>query len=120
MNTYALYDGNRNCHFQLDQICTFRLQGISDTGIALTLLLAFCFVPAGYILYLVTERVTQQRRLQTISGVGTLMYWGTTYVWDFVRLLNCIRSLINFLIIHRQWKMCVCRLCVYVCVYSRH
>ena len=62
-----------------------RLQGIADTGIALTLLLAFCFVPAGYIIYLINERVQQQRRLQSMCGVGTLLYWITALIWDMVR-----------------------------------
>lgn len=61
-----------------------RLQGIADTGIALTILCAFCFVPAGYIIYLIHERVHQEKQLQMICGVGILQYWFSAFIWDMV------------------------------------
>ena len=62
----------------------FSLQGIADTGIALTILTAFCFIPAGYTIYLIKERINAERQLQRICGVGTLLYWFTALLWDLV------------------------------------
>lgn len=60
------------------------MQGLADTGIALCILCAFCFVPAGFAIYLINENVHKEKRLQFICGVGTIMYWGTAFLWDMM------------------------------------
>ena len=60
------------------------LQGVADTGIALTILCAYCFVPAGYVIYLIHERTKQEKLLQAISGVGSMLYWTSALLWDLV------------------------------------
>lgn len=60
------------------------LQTIAQNGIALIVLCAFCFVPAGYTIFLVNERVYKEKHLQLIYGVGTGLYWFTAIIWDMV------------------------------------
>jgi hypothetical protein len=60
------------------------MQGLADTGIAICILCAFCFVPAGYSIYLINESVNKEKRLQFICGVGTTMYWMTAFLWDMM------------------------------------
>ncbi|ELU18493.1 hypothetical protein CAPTEDRAFT_149677 [Capitella teleta] len=60
------------------------MQGLADTGIAMCILCAFCFVPAGYSIYLINENVNKEKRLQFICGVGTALYWGTSFLWDMM------------------------------------
>ena len=45
---------------------------------------AFSFIPGGFILYLISERVQKQKQLQDISGVGFFMYWLIAFVWDLI------------------------------------
>lgn len=73
--------------YHLDLYCMYlgSIQGIADTGIALCILCAFCFVPAGYSIYLISENVNKEKRLQFICGVGSALYWGTSFLWDMVR-----------------------------------
>ena len=65
----------------------FSLQGIADAGIALTILTAFCFIPAGYTIYLVKERVNGEKQLQHLCGVGIVLYWLNAIFWDLVGTL---------------------------------
>lgn len=62
----------------------YRLQTIAQTGIALVIMIAFCFVPAGCVVYIVHERVTREKRLQYTCGVGVFLYWLTAFLWDWV------------------------------------
>ncbi|CAH1795290.1 unnamed protein product [Owenia fusiformis] len=63
------------------------LSKAADTGISLTIICAFSFVPAGFVIYLVTERVRQEKHLQFINGVGPFMYWTVAIVWDMTIFL---------------------------------
>lgn len=60
------------------------LSKISDIGISLTVLCAFSFIPAGLIVYIVRERISQEKRLQYVCGVRPLLYWINVFVWDFI------------------------------------
>ena len=61
----------------------YRLQKISDIGIAMILLIGFSFVVAGHSVYLVTERSNQEKRLQLIYDVSIGTYWGVAF-WHMV------------------------------------
>ncbi|CAM9598046.1 unnamed protein product, partial [Hapterophycus canaliculatus] len=50
-------------------------------------IMAFSFVPAGWIMYVVREKDTKCKHQQIVSGVGIEAYWVSTYVWDFVSYL---------------------------------
>ena len=59
------------------------IQKIADIGISLTILCAYAFVPAGFIVYIVRERISQEKRLKYVCGVKPYLYWISTFVWDF-------------------------------------
>ena len=59
------------------------VQKVADIGISLTILCAFSFIPAGFVVYIVRERVTQEKRLQFVCGVRPLLYWLSAFLWDF-------------------------------------
>lgn len=59
------------------------IQKVADIGISLTILCAFSFIPAGFIVYIVRERITQEKRLQYVCGVKPFLYWLSSFVWDF-------------------------------------
>ncbi len=61
-----------------------RIQSIAEVGIAMCILCAMCFVPAGYTIYLISERVHKEKRLQHIAGVGVWLYWFLALCWDLV------------------------------------
>ena len=63
-------------------ICS--IQSAAEAGIALTILCAFCFIPAGYTIYLINERVNREKHMQSVYGVGVLCYWNTALLWDMV------------------------------------
>ncbi|XP_035829835.1 uncharacterized protein LOC101860234 [Aplysia californica] len=54
----------------------------ADAGIAVLVVVAFSFIPGGFILYLINERTQKQRQLQNISGVGFFCYWIVSFIWD--------------------------------------
>nr|UOU03310.1 ATP-binding cassette subfamily A1-like 3 [Brachionus rubens] len=59
------------------------IQKVADIGISLTILCAYSFIPAGFIVYIVRERITQEKRLQYVCGVKPFLYWFSSFVWDF-------------------------------------
>ncbi|KAK7500956.1 hypothetical protein BaRGS_00007836, partial [Batillaria attramentaria] len=54
----------------------------TDVGIAMVILLALSFIPSAFMVYLVNERLSYERQTQAISGVGTVLYWTASFLWD--------------------------------------
>jgi hypothetical protein len=63
------------------------LQKVADIGVSLTILCAYSFIPAGFVVFLVRERITQEKRLQYVCGVNPFLYWFSSFVWDFINYL---------------------------------
>ena len=49
---------------------------------ALMIMIAFCFLPASYAIFVVKEREVKAKHQQVISGVSIYAYWFSTWVWD--------------------------------------
>ena len=62
---------------------TIRRQGI-DLVIAIFVIIAMSFVPASFVVFLVTERASKAKHLQFVSGVDPVIYWLSNYAWDVV------------------------------------
>ena len=60
-----------------------RRQG-TDLVIAIFVIIAMSFVPASFVVFLVTERSSKAKHLQFVSGVDPVIYWLSNYVWDLV------------------------------------
>ena len=60
-----------------------RRQG-TDLVIAIFVIIAMSFVPASFVVFLVTERASKAKHLQFVSGVDPVIYWFSNYVWDVV------------------------------------
>lgn len=60
-----------------------RRQG-TDLVIAIFVIIAMSFVPASFVVFLVTERASKAKHLQFVSGVDPVIYWLSNYVWDLV------------------------------------
>lgn len=63
------------------------LQKIADIGISITILCAYAFIPAGFVVFIVKERITQEKRLQFVCGVRPFLYWFSAFFWDFIYYL---------------------------------
>ncbi|KAG1677979.1 ATP-binding cassette sub-family A member 2 [Nymphon striatum] len=66
-----------NAIISLNQI----LQG-TDVLISIFIIAAMAFVPASFVLFLVYERFTKAKHLQTVSGLNLVVYWVSNYFWD--------------------------------------
>ena len=51
---------------------------------ALFFMIAFCFIPASYVSFIVKEREVKAKHQQIISGVSIYAYWCSSWVWDVV------------------------------------
>jgi len=54
---------------------------------ALMVMIAFCFLPASYAIFVVKEREVKAKHQQIISGVSIYAYWFATWFWDAVSYL---------------------------------
>ena len=68
---------------------TIRRQGI-DLVIAIFVIIAMSFVPASFVVFLVTERASKAKHLQFVSGVDPVIYWLSNYAWDVVSVPQSI------------------------------
>lgn len=64
------------------------LQQVADAGISLIILVAFSLVLAGASVFIVNERVNGEKLQQQLCGITLPIYWGVTFIWDFV--IYCI------------------------------
>ena len=61
----------------------FRRSG-TNVVIAIFVIVAMSFVPAGFVVFLVTERSTSSKHLQFVCGLDPVIYWLSNYFWDMV------------------------------------
>ncbi|XP_041364383.1 uncharacterized protein LOC121379797 [Gigantopelta aegis] len=59
-------------------------QQAADAGIAMVILLAYSFIPAALMIYLINERINKEKQMQFISGVRPAMYWTASFLWDLI------------------------------------
>lgn len=52
--------------------------------VVVMIMLAFAFIPAAFVLFVVRERETKAKHLQIVSGVSFLSYWLSTWIFDFL------------------------------------
>ncbi|KAH9370327.1 hypothetical protein HPB48_006755 [Haemaphysalis longicornis] len=67
-----------------------RLGHVSEVGIAMVVLMGLAFIPSRVIVYVVNERMRDEKQVQSISGIGTLLYWTTTFIWDMGLVLTAV------------------------------
>jgi ATP-binding cassette subfamily A (ABC1) protein 3 len=60
---------------------------IKQASSSLLIGIAFAFVPASLVGWIVKERQTNVKHLQMISGVSVTSYWVSTLIWDFITSL---------------------------------
>jgi ABC-type multidrug transport system ATPase subunit len=56
---------------------------IGGLYVVMFIMMAFAFVPAGFVVFVVRERETKAKHQQLVSGVSTIAYWFATWLWDF-------------------------------------
>ncbi|CAM9216451.1 unnamed protein product [Ectocarpus fasciculatus] len=61
--------------------------GFNSFNVSLFMLIAFSFVPAAWMAYIVREKETKCKHQQVVSGVGLEAYWLSSYLWDYVSLI---------------------------------
>ena len=59
----------------------------TDLTVAINILIAMAFIPASFAVFIVAERASKAKHLQSTSGVGVLEYWVGNYIWDMVNYL---------------------------------
>ena len=50
--------------------------------VPLLALFGFCFLASSFVLFVLEERVSGTKHLQSISGLNKLVYWTSSYAWD--------------------------------------
>ncbi|CAN0021601.1 unnamed protein product [Pylaiella littoralis] len=61
--------------------------GFDSFNVSLFILIAFSFVPAAWMAFIVREKETKAKHQQVVSGVGLEAYWLSSYLWDFVSII---------------------------------
>ena len=55
--------------------------------VALFAMIAWCFIPASFAVFIVREREQKSKHQQIISGVNIYSYWCSSYAWDILSYL---------------------------------
>ena len=107
----------------------FRKASAVDVLIAIAVIFAMSFIPAGYVLFLTEERSTNSKHLQLVSGVKPVVYWVASFVWDMVsysettdrrkyvialiwHLTNAIKKQASFCVVYLWFDMTVTKICL--------
>ncbi|XP_048589175.1 phospholipid-transporting ATPase ABCA1-like isoform X2 [Nematostella vectensis] len=71
-----------------------------DVLVAICVVFALSFVPASFVVFLVSERVSKAKHLHLVSGVKPYIYWLANYVWDmcnyFIPAMLCVFIFLAF------------------------
>uniref|UniRef100_A0A914VJY4 ABC transporter domain-containing protein n=1 Tax=Plectus sambesii TaxID=2011161 RepID=A0A914VJY4_9BILA len=51
------------------------------------IILAFCIIPASFVLFLIEERVNHSKHQQFVSGVPPWLYWVSSFMWDMANFM---------------------------------
>lgn len=57
---------------------------------ALFFMIAFCFIPASYVSFIVKEREIKAKHQQIISGVSIYSYWCSSWFWDVISYIPTV------------------------------
>jgi ATP-binding cassette subfamily A (ABC1) protein 3 len=80
---------------------TYKQENQSQTAnafvVALFWIIAFCFIPASFVVFVVKERELKAKHQQIISGANIYAYWLSTYLWDTLSYLPTAALLIAIL-----------------------
>lgn len=60
---------------------------ISAFVVALFVMIALCFVPASFAVFVVREREVKAQHQQLLTGVSGAAYWVSTWIWDSISYL---------------------------------
>jgi ATP-binding cassette subfamily A (ABC1) protein 3 len=55
--------------------------------VSLFIMIAFCFIPASFAVFIVKEKEVKAKHQQVISGISIYAYWSATYLWDTISYL---------------------------------
>jgi ATP-binding cassette subfamily A (ABC1) protein 3 len=55
--------------------------------VSLFCMIAFCFIPASFAVFVVKEKEVKAKHQQVISGISIYAYWISTYLWDTISYL---------------------------------
>ena len=58
-----------------------------DLVVGICVIFAMSFVPASFVLYLISERTSKSKHLQYVSGVNPTIFWVSTFLWDMTNYL---------------------------------
>lgn len=56
-------------------------------SVAFNILFGLAFLATSFIIFLIKERETQSKHVQTVSGVHVITFWAANFVWDFINFL---------------------------------
>lgn len=72
---------------------------MSGTGftIAFNVLFGMSFLASSFVLFIVKERATKAKHIQFVSGVHSINFWMSTFVWDLINfMIPCTCLVITF------------------------
>uniref|UniRef100_A0A1I8IFT6 ABC transporter domain-containing protein n=1 Tax=Macrostomum lignano TaxID=282301 RepID=A0A1I8IFT6_9PLAT len=66
---------------------TLTSQTITSAITVVSIIFALSFIPASFVLFLITERRTNAKHLQFVSGINPALYWLINHLWNMVNYL---------------------------------
>eukprot|EP00744_Colponema_vietnamica_P001462 GILI01002420.1.p1 GENE.GILI01002420.1~~GILI01002420.1.p1 ORF type:complete len:1195 (+),score=422.18 GILI01002420.1:401-3586(+) len=71
--------------FPLTAVEKANYRSVSGFSGALIIMIAFCFIPASLIAYIVREREINVKHQHLVSGVSILAYWLANFIFDIIK-----------------------------------
>ncbi|XP_063962912.1 phospholipid-transporting ATPase ABCA1-like isoform X2 [Lytechinus pictus] len=99
----SLYHGmtvtNHPINFTSSQIDEeIRSKSSVNLAVAMFVMFALAFVPASFVVFLISERTSKAKHLQMVSGINPTIYWVSNLCWDMVNyMIPAILTIVIFL-----------------------
>ncbi|XP_030852675.1 phospholipid-transporting ATPase ABCA1 [Strongylocentrotus purpuratus] len=58
-----------------------------NLAVAMFVMFALAFVPASFVVFLISERTSKAKHLQMVSGINPTVYWISNFCWDMVNYM---------------------------------
>ncbi|CAG9761787.1 unnamed protein product [Ceutorhynchus assimilis] len=84
---------------KVNQLATGNNMGFQ---IAFNICFSMAFVSSFYVMFIVREKVSKSKHLQFVSGVKVVVFWLTTFFWDFVTYIITVVALLIALVCFQE------------------
>uniref|UniRef100_A0A1I8FY41 ABC transporter domain-containing protein n=1 Tax=Macrostomum lignano TaxID=282301 RepID=A0A1I8FY41_9PLAT len=69
-----------------------------------SIIFALSFIPASFVIFLISEKTTNAKHLQFVSGINPTMYWVVNHIWNLLNYIVPLTIVILIFVAFRSYE----------------